>query len=128
MLFFCLFVCLFFVVVVVFLLLFFGGFFGFFFLVFLLLLFFLFFLLLFFFFFFFFFFLFFSLNPAHVPVVQSQFCKRYSCCNTILLTFFFQCFNCSAVALSVSFFPFNILNGKCSVTVSIPDHCLPFYM
>ena len=33
-------------------------------------------------------------------------------------------FKCSAVALSVSFFPFGALDGRCQVIVSIPDQCL----
>ena len=38
-----------------------------------------------------------------------------------------QCFDCGAVALIASFFSFCVLDGKCKVLVSIPDHCLPFY-
>ena len=28
----------------------------------------------------------------------------------------------------MSFFPFGVLDGKCWAIVSIPDHCLPFYL
>ena len=47
----------------------------------------------------------------------------------VLLAFCLKCFDCSTVALSVSFFPFRILDGRCKVIVMIPDHCrLPFYI
>ena len=32
---------------------------------------------------------------------------------TVLLAFCLWCFDCDAVALSASFFPFGILDGKC---------------
>ena len=37
------------------------------------------------------------------------------------------CIDCGAVALSVSPFPFGVLDGRCLIIVSDPDHCLPFY-
>ena len=36
--------------------------------------------------------------------------------------------DCGAVALSASFFPFGVLDGRCKIIVSIPDHCLPLYL
>ena len=37
-------------------------------------------------------------------------------------------FDCGAVALSASVFPFDVLDGRCKVIVSIPDHCFSFYL
>ena len=47
---------------------------------------------------------------------------------TVLLAFCLYCFDCGAVALSASVFPFGVLDGSCYVIVLIPDHCLPFYL
>ena len=46
----------------------------------------------------------------------------------VLLAFCSKCFYCGAVALSASFFSFGVLDRRCQVIVSIPDHCLPFYL
>ena len=45
---------------------------------------------------------------------------------TILLAFCLYGFDCGAVAFSASLFPFGVFDGRCWVTVSIPDQCLPF--
>ena len=44
------------------------------------------------------------------------------------LAFCLQCFDCGAVALSASFFPFGVLDQKLLSNVSIPKHCHPFYL
>ena len=44
---------------------------------------------------------------------------------TIFWPFCLWCFDCGAVALGV---PFGVLDGRCTVTVSSPDYCLPFYL
>ena len=43
---------------------------------------------------------------------------------TVLLAFCLKSFDCGAVTLSVSFFPFGVLDGRFYEIISIPDHYL----
>ena len=46
---------------------------------------------------------------------------------SVLLAFCLWSFDCGAVALSTSFFPFGVLDGRCWVILLIPNHCIFFY-